>query len=68
MTTTIQDSFDLELCPFMSDCNPEDARVENYCFMNKEECEQYKTYLEALRFKRMVREKEMRSWADFHSP
>ena len=35
---------ELELCPFLKKCQPDDEQVENYCCLNYEECEVYIKY------------------------
>lgn len=31
----------LDLCPLMKVCNPDDEDVENYCCLNYENCDKY---------------------------
>ena len=42
MTTPLEE--ELELCPFMKKCNPDDSQIEDYCCLNYEECEIYIQY------------------------
>lgn len=43
MTTpsNLESELELELCPFMKKCNPDDDDIENYCCLNYENCLQY---------------------------
>lgn len=41
MTPPLESSLELELCPFIKKCNPEDNQIEDYCCLNYEECPKY---------------------------
>ena len=45
MTAPLESSLELELCPFMKQCDPDDEQIENYCAINYENCENYIKYM-----------------------
>jgi len=37
---------ELDICPFIKSCNPDDEEMENYCVLNYDNCEKYLKYKE----------------------